>query len=174
MNITLRNARRIESSLSNLSIENQVVTVRAYDVSIAKSDMEEGLRSLDDNVDTKLELIRIRHSIKHAINIANMESGVSKLLNTRDMLYANKALYETLGRTDTMERQLDRIEKEPQDSCRVSVVFPNVEAEIAQDIAECDEELHAIGVQLSDINNNHTIEVSEKDIETLRAYGVTV
>lgn len=168
MEFTLRQARNLESRLRNLSIDNQIIEIRAYDSEVARTDIEEGVKALDSEIDNKLELNDIRHHIKNEINVKNMECGVSTLLNVRDLLYAKRDILNTLGTSDSVERQVEHISGSPKASRQASVYTEELESGVELDLSDIDAQLNDISRQLNDLNNSVTISLSDGDIITLQ------
>lgn len=172
MEFTLRQARNLESRLRNLSIENQIVDIRAYDSEVARTDIEEGVKALDAEIDVKLELNEIRHHIKNEINIKNMECGVSFLLNSRDLLYSKRDILNTLSTSDDVDRQVEHISKSPKASRKASVYTKLLEEGVALDLADIDAQLNEISKTLNELNNSVVISLSDEDTETLKGQGL--
>ena len=168
MELTLRQARNLETRLRNLQIKGQLIEVRAYDSSIALKDLSEGISELGKEIDLKIELNAIRHRIKHALNVRNMECGVSATLNKRDSLFSKRELFTSLGSSDSANRQIKFIEENPKDHRMVSAYVNELEYSVQSDIKEINEELAVIAASLADMNNNVTIEISEEDAELLK------
>lgn len=171
MEFTLRQARNLESRLRNLSIENQIISVRAYDSEVALMDIDSGIMSLEDDIDTKVRTNRIRHTIKHMINVSNMECGVSELLNSRDSLYSERDLLSTIGESDDKERQLSYIKDNPTSSHMACVVSKDIESYVENRISEIDIELRNISHELNILNSSVTIDLYEDYSIFLQANG---
>ena len=163
MEFTLRQARSLESRLRSLTIENQVLSVRAYDGDVARTDILEGIEALKNEIDSKINLNAIRHLIKHLINGRNMECGISKLLNTRDELYSNRDLLNTLSDADDVERQVEYAIAHPAKSRMVCVVVEDIAEEVALDLTDIDYELNEISRELNELNNSITISLDDGD-----------
>ena len=172
MDYTLRQARGLESRLRNLSIDNQIIEVRAYDGAVALIDMQAGVVSLDSEIADKVEINDIRHDIKNMINVMNMECGVSELLNQRDMLYAKRDILNTLGASDDIDRQLDYIKENPKALRIVSVYTESMEEDMLDTLACIDVELNEISRKLNELNNSVVVSIDDEDIEFLKERGV--
>lgn len=172
MEFTLRQARNLESRLRNLAIDNQIIEVRAYDSAVARADIMEGVEALGSEIDSKLELNDIRHEIKKLINVENMNCGVSELLNQRDCLYAKRDILNTLGSSDSVERQVAHISSSPKPMRMASVYDEALEESVEQDLSDIDHELNEISRELNEKNNNITITLSDEDIAILKENGV--
>ena len=155
--ITLRQARNLEAKLRNLKIEGQIVEIRAYDRDAAEEDINEGKQLLRGDIQHKVKLNDIRHDIKMAINVKNMECGISQMLNYRDALYEEKALLESIGRPDTTERQLKHIETVDSDYVRVNVVRQDMVDDAQDRLDGIQVELSEIQHSLNELNNSVTI-----------------
>ncbi|CAL9983021.1 hypothetical protein VPHD148_0255 [Vibrio phage D148] len=172
MEFTLRQARNLESRLRNLSIDNQVIEVRAYDSAVARADILSGVDTLGKEIDSKLELNDIRHEIKRLINIENMNCGVAERLNSRDCLYAKRDILNTLGSSDNVERQVSHISSSPKPMRMASVYNEELEESVEQDLADIDHELNEISRELNELNSTRTINLSDDDIATLTENGI--
>lgn len=172
MEFTLRQARNLESRLRNLSVNDQIIEVRAYDSAVALADILEGVDALSLEIDRKLELNEIRHEIKNLINVKNMECGVSQLLNQRDCLYAKRDILRTLGHSDSVERQVVHISSNPKPYRMASVYTEELEESVDVDLSTIEEELESISSKLNDKNNSETIELSNEDVELLTDNGI--
>lgn len=172
MELTLRQARNLEIRLRNLSIDNQIIEVRAYDSAVARADILEGVEDLGSEINSKLELNDVRHEIKRLINVKNMECGVSDLLNQRDCLYSKRDILNTLGPSDNVERQISHIRSSPKPRRMVSVYNEELEDSVEQDLADIDHELNEISRELNDKNVTLTIKMSEEDVAILKENGV--
>ena len=171
MDFTLRQARNLENRLRNISIDGQVIEVRAYDSEVSRSDIEAGVKKLDEAIDNSLEINEIRHEIKNNINMANMECGVSSLLNTRDMLYAKRDILNTLGQSDDVERQISHISNSPKAVRMACVYTEGMEDQVSEDLADIDHQLNEISKELHTLNNSVTVTLSEDDVELLKEHG---
>lgn len=168
MELTLRQARNLESRLRNLAIDNQVIEIRAYDSAVARTDIEAGVSALDKEVDDKLELNDIRHDIKNLINITNMSCGVSELLNGRDLLYARRDILNTLGSSDDVDRQVNHIGNSSMATRMASVYTGELEEWVEQDLSDIDNQLNEISRKLNELNNSVTIKLDDPDVECLK------
>ena len=173
MNYTLRQARNLESRLRNLTIDNQIIEVRAYDSAVARADIESGVSALTVEIDNKIDLNGIRHTIKNLINIENMSCGVSNLLNERDELYARRDILNTLGSSDSSERQISHIGLNPKPTRIVSVYTEEVEEDADRDLSDIDHELNEISRKLNDLNNSVTITLQEEDVAILKDNNIS-
>lgn len=173
MEFTLRQGRSLEARLRGLTIGNQIIEVRAYDVDVAEDDIQDGIDNLEDEIRHKVALNEIRHIIKDLINRKNMECGVSELLNTRERLYESKRILETLGQVDTTERQLEAIGACDDDSRKVSVVrdyhYDDVCGELYGTI---DEDIRELQEKLSTLNNEVTIDLPLDNAVYLQGNGI--
>ena len=173
MEFTLRQARNLESRLRNLAIDNQIIEIRSYDSEVARQDIEAGVERLDYEIETKIALNEIRHTIKNLINQVNMDCGVSSLLNKRDELYAKRDILNTLGSSDTVERQLEHISNSAMKPARIVCVYTEeIEDGVDRDLADIDHNLNEISRELNELNNSRVITLCDEDVEELKAFGV--
>lgn len=173
MTFTLRQARCLESRLRNLSIDGCVIDIRAYDSSVALSDITQGIDNLADDIDNKIDLNAIRHVIKNLINLENMKCGVSELLNQRDELHSRRDILNTLSECDSIERQLAHVKDNPKATRTVCVYSEDLKEDmVSPSLIDIDTELNEISRQLNALNNSVTIEIGEDDINILKDFGV--
>ena len=171
MELTLKQARTLEASLRDLPVGNTTVTVRAYDTEVAHADIQAGIANLDNSLSDAIILNEIRHNIKHMINVANMECGVSGLLNYRDELYSKRELLNKLGKHVTVVRQLDFIRENPSESRLVCVYTEGNKEEVDVDHVGIQNELQGVYGEINDLNNSVTVTLSEEDVDFLKLKG---
>jgi hypothetical protein len=173
MKLTLRAARNLEGKLRGLDIAGRLVKIRAYDAEVAYNDMTSAQDNLGREIGLKVDLTEIRFEIKNMINEANMECGVSDLLNTRDMLNAKRDLLNGLDTSDSLTRQINLIKSsEPEDSKIANVYGKDLEQEVDDMLIEIEDELNEISKKLQLLNNSVTIELDNETVELLTEQGV--
>ena len=172
MKFTLRQARNLEIRLRNLEITQHTVQVRAYDGEVAEQDLRKGYADLQQEIYLKIDISDIRHCVKSFINVANMECGVSTLLNQRDSIYARLSLIGNINSSDTIERQLEYMDANPAPTrmaCAVGEELLEIVKEIKEDARK---ELDEISGKLLELNNSVEIELSDEDVDILVEFGV--
>lgn len=170
MDFTLRQARQLETRLRNLTLEHQIIEVRAYDLDMAREDIEAGVDDLTDEIAYKLKLNEIRHHIKNLINHKNMECGVSDILNSRERITESEKVLDTLGPEDHTTRQLDSIKSSEDDTRKVSVVR-GMHTYAASNILD-DSELRRLQDELNNLNNTITITLNSDHTIYLQENGI--
>lgn len=172
MELALKQARRLDIALRNLTIEGQTTEVRKYDRQTIVSDLDAGGESLSRNIQDVLILNDIRYQIRHLINYANMESGVSELLNERDRLTRDLEIYGKLGRVDSTEDQLRFIGSNfGTDTVRLSVIRQGHRDNIDQEVATAKHRLEEISAELNQLNETAVIELGDDDVAMLKHYN---
>lgn len=169
MELTLRKARRIERNI-NPSILSTVV-VRTYDSNLTLEDLAEGVEATTNSMSDGLTLLDIRHDINFRINQANMQSGVSRLLNRRDCLFKKKDFLSKLPIKDFDEDQLEFCRG------RTTDVSLNSVRETHEDLRNntirvYDEELRGIADELDSINSTQTITLTDTEVTWLKDEGI--
>lgn len=171
MKFTLRQARALESRLRNVHLINPVIPVRSYSKASALDDILEGTAALESDVECKLRTTEIRHSIRHMINVKNMECGVSELLNTRDMLNAKRDLLNTLIAPDDAKRQVDAMDTNAAISM-ANIVSEDVSASVGADLDSIGLEMQDISSKLATLNSSVCVELGLEDTVFLQTEGL--
>lgn len=172
MELTLRQARNVEHRLQNLTIEGETIKVRAYDGTVARTDMESGVSALEQEIGLKLELNDIRHAIKKSINEANMSNGISTLLNLRDSLYCQRDLIASLDEHDDIDRQLSLIDQSPSEYKLVSVYTKELYEHMSEELFNVNRQIAEVSSSISDLNNISSITIDESDAIILQENGI--
>lgn len=170
MKFTLRQARSLETRLKGLTIANQVIMVRSYDGDVAREDILKGAEDLIDEIDIKLDINEIRHLIKSLINKANMECGVSTLLNRRDSLYSKLALLDSVGPPDSLDRQIKYIKESSTPTHLACVLSEEQHSKVRSLDEEAREHLRQTAIELAELNSTVCIELDDEDVEILKVY----
>lgn len=173
MDFTLRQARKLEAGLRNLVVENQIVSVRAYDQDVARDDVDKLVKDLSEEISDKIELNEIRHTIKLLINVKNMECGITELLNTRDSLHTRRDLLNTIGDSDDLERQIEYIRVNPSASRMVNMVTEEIADRIDDELLDIDADLDYISKKLNDLNSTIIITLGDGEVTFLQERGFT-
>lgn len=172
LELTLKQARSLEIELRELKLPPQVTNIRAYDIDLASMDLLSEVQIFNDRLEVLKRLNVIRHHIKGDLNEANMDCGVSCLLNERDELYARRDLLKGLGLSDSAERQLTSIDP-TKDVTKLACVYTNEQEELVkEELKNIQLELQNIYSQINDLNNKVTIFLDEDDSRYLIEQGI--
>jgi hypothetical protein len=172
MDISLRRARRLEMALRNITVPNQSVQVRAYDIEVAKLDLEAGVTAVQYSIEDTLDLNDIRFDIRNKINRKNVVCGISDMLNLRDSLHEQRRILESIKAPDDSEVQLKYLRKMNSHTVSLTVIRQE-HLEYVKDILRgISRQLDDISDDLNQLNSAEMIPLSDEDLKLLSDKGL--